>query len=74
MVYCVAISEVPFCYFHILHFQNCSNISAKNLQQQLEALELDSRNWSAQAKEYERVLSCSLEYCTTRDEINEVGL
>ncbi|XP_052038731.1 coiled-coil domain-containing protein 141 [Apodemus sylvaticus] len=51
---------------------NCSNISAKNLQQQLEALELDSRNWSGQAKEYERVLSCSLEYCTARDEINEL--
>lgn len=61
------------CYFHTLHFQNCSNISAKNLQQQLEALELDSREWSASAKEYERVLSCSLEFCTTREEINEVG-
>ncbi|XP_034352494.1 coiled-coil domain-containing protein 141 isoform X2 [Arvicanthis niloticus] len=51
---------------------NCSNVSAKNLQQQLEALELDSRNWSAKAKEYERLLSCSLEYCTARDEINEL--
>lgn len=51
---------------------NCSNISAKNLQQQLEALELDSREWSARAKEYERVLSCSLEFCTTREEINEL--
>ncbi|XP_031226604.1 coiled-coil domain-containing protein 141 isoform X3 [Mastomys coucha] len=51
---------------------NCSNISAKNLQQQLEALELDSKNWSAYAKESEQVLSCSLEYCTTRDEINEL--
>lgn len=55
------------CYFHILHFQNCSNISAKSLQQQLEALELDSRDWSAKAKEYEQVLACSLEYCTTRE-------
>ncbi|XP_051023041.1 coiled-coil domain-containing protein 141 [Acomys russatus] len=51
---------------------NCSSISAKNLQQQLEALERDSRNWSAKAKEYEQVLSCSLEYCATQDEINEV--
>lgn len=51
---------------------NCSNISAKNLQQQLEALELDSREWSASAKEYERALSCSLEFCTTREEINEL--
>ncbi|MEJ1278294.1 coiled-coil domain containing 141 [Cricetulus griseus] len=50
---------------------NCSNISAENLQQQLEVLELESRNWSANAKECERVLSCSLEYCSTRDEINE---
>lgn len=61
------------CYFHILHFQNCSNISAKSLQQQLEVLELDSREWSAGAKEHERVLSCILEFCTTREEINEVG-
>uniref|UniRef100_A0A8C2LSK9 Coiled-coil domain-containing protein 141 n=1 Tax=Cricetulus griseus TaxID=10029 RepID=A0A8C2LSK9_CRIGR len=51
---------------------NCSNISAENLQQQLEVLELESRNWSANAKECERVLSCSLEYCSTRDEINEL--
>lgn len=51
---------------------NCSNISAKSLQQQLEALELDSRDWSAKAKEYEQVLACSLEYCTTREEINEL--
>ncbi|CAO2596923.1 Coiled-coil domain-containing protein 141 [Lemmus lemmus] len=51
---------------------NCSNISAKNLQQQLEVLELDSREWSASAKEYERALSCSLEVCTTREEINEL--
>lgn len=63
-----------FCYFHILHFQNYSHLSAKNLQRQLEVLELDSRIWSANAKEYEQVLSCSLEYCTTRDEIDEVGL
>ncbi|XP_052580379.1 coiled-coil domain-containing protein 141 isoform X3 [Peromyscus californicus insignis] len=51
---------------------NCSHLSAKNLQRQLEVLELDSRIWSANAKEYEQVLSCSLEYCTTRDEINEI--
>ncbi|KAL1786224.1 coiled-coil domain-containing protein 141 [Sigmodon hispidus] len=51
---------------------NCSNISAKSLQQQLEVLELDCRNWNANAKEYERVLSCSLEYYMTQEEINEL--
>ncbi|KAL6036062.1 hypothetical protein STEG23_017983, partial [Scotinomys teguina] len=50
---------------------NCPSISAKNLQQQLEVLELESRDWSANAKDHEQALSCSLEYCTTRDEINE---
>ncbi|XP_055456756.1 coiled-coil domain-containing protein 141 isoform X3 [Psammomys obesus] len=51
---------------------NCSSISAKNLQQQLEALEVGSRSWSAKAKECEQVLSSRLEYCTTQDEINEL--
>uniref|UniRef100_A0A8C4MYD1 Coiled-coil domain containing 141 n=1 Tax=Equus asinus TaxID=9793 RepID=A0A8C4MYD1_EQUAS len=51
---------------------NCSNVSAKNLQQQLDALERDSVSWRAEAEEYDRTLTCSLEYCTTRDEINEL--
>jgi len=52
---------------------NCSNVSAKNLQQQLDILEGDHVNWRAKAQEYERTLTCSLEYCTSRDKINEVG-
>lgn len=55
------------------HFQNCSNISAKNLQQQLDVLEGDGVNLRAKAEEYERTLIRCLEYCTTRDNINEVG-
>ncbi|XP_012641300.2 coiled-coil domain-containing protein 141 isoform X2 [Microcebus murinus] len=51
---------------------SCSNVSAKNLQQQLETLEEDSLNWCARAGEYEQTLSRSLEYCATRDEINEL--
>ncbi|XP_054362087.1 coiled-coil domain-containing protein 141 isoform X4 [Mirounga angustirostris] len=51
---------------------NCSNISAKNLQQQLDLLEGDHVNWRAKAQEYERTLTCSLEYCTSRDKINEL--
>ncbi|XP_060246392.1 coiled-coil domain-containing protein 141 isoform X3 [Meriones unguiculatus] len=51
---------------------NCSSISAKNLQQQLEALEVGSRSWSAKAKECEQVLSSRLQYWTTQDEINEL--
>ncbi|XP_076425859.1 coiled-coil domain-containing protein 141 isoform X3 [Peromyscus maniculatus bairdii] len=58
--------------FHQVKEENYSHLSAKNLQRQLEVLELDSRIWSANAKEYEQVLSCSLEYCTTRDEIDEL--
>ncbi|XP_077927167.1 coiled-coil domain-containing protein 141 isoform X4 [Halichoerus grypus] len=50
---------------------NCSNVSAKNLQQQLDILEGDHVNWRAKAQEYERTLTCSLEYCTSRDKINE---
>ncbi|XP_007935096.1 coiled-coil domain-containing protein 141 [Orycteropus afer afer] len=50
---------------------NCSNVSAKNLQQQLEILEGDSVNCRAKAKEYEQALSHSLEYCAARDEITE---
>ncbi|XP_074255507.1 coiled-coil domain-containing protein 141 isoform X5 [Saimiri boliviensis] len=51
---------------------HCSNVSAKNLQQQLELLEEDSMKWRAKAEEYEQTLSHSVEYCTTRDEINEL--
>ncbi|XP_034863517.1 coiled-coil domain-containing protein 141 isoform X3 [Mirounga leonina] len=51
---------------------HCSNISAKNLQQQLDLLERDHVNWRAKAQEYERTLTCSLEYCTSRDKINEL--
>ncbi|XP_017388217.1 coiled-coil domain-containing protein 141 isoform X2 [Cebus imitator] len=50
----------------------CSNVSAKYLQQQLELLEEDSMKWRAKAEEYEQILSRSVEYCTTRDEINEL--
>ncbi|XP_026911191.1 coiled-coil domain-containing protein 141 isoform X5 [Acinonyx jubatus] len=51
---------------------NCSNISAKNLQQQLDILEGDGVNLRAKAEEYERTLIHCLEYCTTRDNINEL--
>ncbi|XP_019693879.3 coiled-coil domain-containing protein 141 isoform X5 [Felis catus] len=51
---------------------NCSNISAKNLQQQLDVLEGDGVNLRAKAEEYERTLIRCLEYCTTRDNINEL--
>lgn len=57
----------------LLRAQNCSNVSAKDLQQQLDILEGDSVSGRAKAEEYERTLACSLEYCTTRDSINEVG-
>ncbi|ELK04749.1 Coiled-coil domain-containing protein 141 [Pteropus alecto] len=51
---------------------NCSNVSAKSLQQQLDILDGESVNWHTKAREYERTLTCSMEYCTTRDEINEL--
>ncbi|CAK7307502.1 Coiled-coil domain-containing protein 141 [Vulpes lagopus] len=51
---------------------NCSNVSAKDLQQQLDILEGDSVSRRAKVEEYERTLACSLEYCTTRDSINEL--
>ncbi|XP_045336332.1 coiled-coil domain-containing protein 141 isoform X4 [Leopardus geoffroyi] len=51
---------------------NCSNISAKNLQQQLDVLEGDGVNLRSKAEEYERTLIRCLEYCTTRDNINEL--
>ncbi|XP_057602690.1 coiled-coil domain-containing protein 141 isoform X2 [Hippopotamus amphibius kiboko] len=51
---------------------NCSNVSAKNLQQQLDILEGDSLNWCAQAEDHQRILTRSLDFCTTRDEIGEL--
>ncbi|XP_070332045.1 coiled-coil domain-containing protein 141 isoform X3 [Odocoileus virginianus] len=51
---------------------NCSNISAKNLQQQLDMLEGDCLTWRAQAEDHERALTRSLEFCITRDEISEL--
>ena len=70
--------SLPFCPFLssfslLFHFQNCSNISAKNLQQQLDMLEGDCLTWRAQAEDHERALTRSLEFCITRDEISEVG-
>ncbi|XP_027628913.1 coiled-coil domain-containing protein 141 isoform X3 [Tupaia chinensis] len=51
---------------------NCANVSAKKVQQHLETLEEDGMNWRAKVKEHERALTCDLEYCITRDEINEL--
>ncbi|XP_015336595.1 coiled-coil domain-containing protein 141 isoform X3 [Marmota marmota marmota] len=51
---------------------NCFNVSAKNVQQQLEVLEVDSMKWRAKSEERDQALCRSLEYCTTRDEINEL--
>ncbi|XP_073927291.1 coiled-coil domain-containing protein 141 isoform X5 [Castor canadensis] len=51
---------------------NCFNVSAKNLQLQLESLEEDILTWRGKVQECEQGLSRSLEYCTTRDEIGEL--
>ncbi|XP_055253481.1 coiled-coil domain-containing protein 141 isoform X2 [Moschus berezovskii] len=51
---------------------NCSNVSAKNLQQQLDTLEGDCLTWRAQAEDHEWALTRSLEFCITRDEIGEL--
>ncbi|XP_045151047.1 coiled-coil domain-containing protein 141 isoform X2 [Echinops telfairi] len=51
---------------------NCSNVSAKNLQQQLDALEGACVHCRAQVQEYERALACSLQDCIARDEIKEL--
>ncbi|XP_069433174.1 coiled-coil domain-containing protein 141 isoform X5 [Ovis canadensis] len=51
---------------------NCSNISAKNLQEQLDMLEGDCLTWRAQTEDHERALTRSLEFCITRDEIGEL--
>ncbi|XP_054977674.1 coiled-coil domain-containing protein 141 [Sorex araneus] len=51
---------------------NCFHISAKNLQKQLDLIEGDHVSWCAKVGEYEQTLAHSLEYCATRDEINEL--
>ncbi|KAM5326428.1 coiled-coil domain-containing protein 141 isoform 2-T2 [Glossophaga mutica] len=51
---------------------NCSNASAKNLQQQLDVLEGERMTWRAKAEADERALACSLQFCTIRDEISEL--
>ncbi|XP_054418605.1 coiled-coil domain-containing protein 141 [Pteronotus mesoamericanus] len=51
---------------------NCSNVSAKNLQQQLDVLERERVTWRAKAEEHEQVLARSMQCRATRDEINEL--
>lgn len=51
---------------------NCFNVSAKNLKQQLDLIEEDYINWCAKVEKYEQTLAYSLEYCTAKDEINEL--
>ncbi|XP_013368048.1 PREDICTED: coiled-coil domain-containing protein 141 [Chinchilla lanigera] len=51
---------------------HCSNVSVKILQQQLEALEEDHVNWCSRAKAREQAWSCSLQFCATGHEINEL--
>ncbi|XP_034641661.1 coiled-coil domain-containing protein 141 isoform X4 [Trachemys scripta elegans] len=51
---------------------NCFNISVKTLQQELATLECDSINWRTKADKYEEELSHSFQYCTSREEINEL--
>ena len=68
LLFCQFPSSLPL----LFHFQNCSNVSAKNLQQQLDILEGDSLNWRAQAEDHERALTHSLEFCTARGEMSEV--
>ncbi|XP_062819064.1 coiled-coil domain-containing protein 141 isoform X6 [Anolis carolinensis] len=51
---------------------NSFNVSVKNLQQQLDALESDSIHWDSKAEKYEEELSHTIRFCTTREEINEI--
>uniref|UniRef100_F1RZC6 Coiled-coil domain-containing protein 141 n=1 Tax=Sus scrofa TaxID=9823 RepID=F1RZC6_PIG len=51
---------------------NCSNVSAKNLQQQLDVLEADGLNWRSQTEDYERALARRVQLCATRNEISEL--
>ncbi|XP_019410222.1 PREDICTED: coiled-coil domain-containing protein 141 [Crocodylus porosus] len=50
----------------------CLNVSVKHLQQELATLENDSINWSTKADKYEKKLSHNFQYCTTKEEINEL--
>nr|XP_020846724.1 LOW QUALITY PROTEIN: coiled-coil domain-containing protein 141 [Phascolarctos cinereus] len=49
----------------------CFNISAKTVQQQLEILQGDSMAWHSKADKYEEELTRILQYCSTKEEINE---
>ncbi|XP_068924656.1 coiled-coil domain-containing protein 141 [Petaurus breviceps papuanus] len=49
----------------------CFNVSAKTLQQQLEILQGDSMTWHSKADKHEEELTCILQYCSTKEEINE---
>ncbi|XP_027721648.1 coiled-coil domain-containing protein 141 isoform X1 [Vombatus ursinus] len=49
----------------------CFNISAKTVQQQLEILQGDSMAWHSKADKYEEELTHILQYCSTKEEINE---
>ncbi|XP_036599293.1 coiled-coil domain-containing protein 141 [Trichosurus vulpecula] len=49
----------------------CFNISAKTLQQQLQILQGDSMAWHSKANKYEEELTRILQYCSTKEEINE---
>ncbi|KAM9123432.1 coiled-coil domain-containing protein 141 isoform 2-T2 [Pangshura tecta] len=51
---------------------NCFNISVKTLQQELATLECDSINWRTKADKYEEELCHNFQYCTSREEINEI--
>uniref|UniRef100_A0A8D2JE87 Ig-like domain-containing protein n=1 Tax=Varanus komodoensis TaxID=61221 RepID=A0A8D2JE87_VARKO len=53
-------------------YTNSFNVSVKNLQQQLDALENDSINWNSKAEKHEEELSHILYFCTKRDEIHEL--
>ncbi|XP_060635788.2 coiled-coil domain-containing protein 141 isoform X1 [Anolis sagrei] len=51
---------------------NSFNVSVKNLQQQLDALESDSIHWDSKAEKYEEELSHTIRFCATREEIHEL--
>nr|XP_060635845.1 coiled-coil domain-containing protein 141 isoform X6 [Anolis sagrei ordinatus] len=51
---------------------NSFNVSVKNLQQQLDALESDSIHWDSKAEKYEEELSHIIRFCATREEIHEL--
>ncbi|XP_074159090.1 coiled-coil domain-containing protein 141 [Sminthopsis crassicaudata] len=49
----------------------CFNVSAKTLQQELEILQGDSIAWHSKADKYEEELTRVLQFCSTKEEINE---